>query len=122
MRDQVLMAVGRNGGDAGRRWALDRARDRGLDVETRKQALFWAEQGGVPTADLLAAYEGMDDRRMREHALFVISRRDEPAARDKLLAIARSDADRGLRKTALFWLTQKRDPRAERLIAELIGK
>ena len=122
MRDQVLMAVGRNGGEAGRRWALGRARDGALDVETRKQALFWAEQGGVPTAELLAAYDGIDDRRMREHALFVLSRRDEAAARDKLLAVARSDADRGLRRTALFWLTQKRDPRAERLIAELIGK
>jgi HEAT repeat protein len=122
MRDQVLMAVARNDGESGRRWALERARDGSLDVETRKQALFWAEQGGASTAELIATYDGIRERELREHALFVLSRRDEPAARDKLLAIARGDEDRGLRKTALFWLTQKRDPRAARLIEELIGK
>jgi hypothetical protein len=101
---------------------LERARDASRGVEGRKQALFWAEQAGAPTAELLALYDALDDRRLREHALFVLSRRDEDAARDRLLAVARSDADRGLRKTALFWLTQQKDPRAERLIAELLGR
>jgi HEAT repeat protein len=126
MQDQVLMVVARNGGAVGLRWALDRARDASLGTEARKQALFWAEQGGATTAELIAVYDGLGagggDRALREHALFVLSRRDEGAARDKLLAIARADADRGLRKTALFWLTQKRDPRAEQLVAELLGK
>jgi hypothetical protein len=122
MRDQVLMAVGRGGGAAGRRWALDRARDTSLDLETRKQALFWAEQGGATAAELIAVYDSAGDRALREHALFVLSRRDDAAARDKLLSVARGDADRGLRKTALFWLTQRGDPRAQQLIAELIAR
>jgi hypothetical protein len=122
LQDQVLMAVAQRGGAAGRRWALDRARDASLPRNAREQALFWAEQGGVPTAELIAAWDALDDRRLKDHGLFVLSQRDEPAARDKLLAVARADGDRQLRKTALFWLTQRRDPRAERLVRELLER
>jgi hypothetical protein len=122
LREQVLMAVAQRGGHAGARWALGRARDAALPRAVREQAFFWAGQGAAPSAELIAAYDGLDDRALKEHALFVLSQRADRPARDKLAAVARGDADRGLRSTALFWLTQQKDPRAERLVEEALQR
>jgi hypothetical protein len=59
---------------------------------------------------------------MQEHILFIYSQRREPAAVDKLMSIARSDANTEMRKKALFWLGQKNDPRVKAFILELINK
>lgn len=116
LREQVLMAVAQRGGAGGARWALGRARDVALPRAVREHAFFWAGQGAVPSAELVAAYDALDDRELQAHALFVLSQREDRLARDKLAAVARGDADRALREKALFWLTQQKDPRAERLI------
>ena len=62
----------------------------------------------------------MTDREMREQLIFVYSQRDEPAAVDKLLEIARKDPDTELRKKALFWLGQSDDPRAAKALQDII--
>jgi hypothetical protein len=54
--------------------------------------------------------------------IFVYSQRREPAAVDKLMDIAKSDADIEMRKQALFWLGQKNDPRVKQFILDLIRK
>jgi HEAT repeat protein len=89
-------------------------------METRKQALFWAGQGGASVADLTSLYNTMDEREMREQLIFVYSQREEPAAVDKLLEIARRDSDAELRKKALFWLGQSDDPRAAKALQDII--
>ena len=73
-----------------------------------------------PVADLTALYAAMTDREMREQLIFVYSQRDEPAAVDKLLDIARRDPDAELRKKALFWLGQSDDPRAAKALQDII--
>jgi hypothetical protein len=118
MREQVLMAVAQGGGPAGARWVLGRARDAALPRAVREHAFFWAGQGAVPSAELVSAYEALDDGELQAHALFVLSQREDRPARDKLVAVARGDTDRELRDKALFWLTQQKDPRAERLVEE----
>lgn len=122
LREQALMAVAQGGGSAGARWVLGRARDAELPRAVREHAFFWAGQGAVPSSELVAAYDALDDRLLKEHALFVLSQREDRPARDKLAAVARGDADRKLRGTALFWLTQQKDPRAERLIEESVQR
>jgi HEAT repeat protein len=52
--------------------------------------------------------------------IFVYSQREEPAAVDKLLEIARKDPDAELRKKALFWLGQSDDPRAAKALQDII--
>jgi hypothetical protein len=54
--------------------------------------------------------------------LFIYSERREPAAVDKLMAIAKSDPNSELRKQALFWLGQKNDPRVRQFLRDLIIK
>jgi HEAT repeat protein len=62
----------------------------------------------------------MPDREMREQLIFVYSQRDEPAAVDKLLDIAKREPDVELRKKALFWLGQSDDPRAAKALQDII--
>ena len=108
---------------AGGRWLIERALDEREPLELRKKALFWAGQRDeTPTADLARVYRDADQSALREHAIFVLSQRDEEAAIDELLRIARSGSDAELRGKALFWLAQKDDPRIKKLIADLVLK
>jgi HEAT repeat protein len=52
--------------------------------------------------------------------IFVYSQRDEPAALDKLIDIAKNDPNQELRKRALFWIGQSQDSRAVQALQEVI--
>ena len=73
-------------------------------------------------ADLGTLYNTLDDPAMREQLIFVYSQRDEPAAVDKLLEIARRDPNPEMRKKALFWLGQSDDPRAAKALEDIIAQ
>jgi HEAT repeat protein len=120
LRKKVLFSLSQMGGRENLKWLVDVARDKTQPVETRKQALFWAGQGGAPLADLTSLYNASDDREMKDQLIFVYSQRAEPAALDKLLEIARRDPDPELRRKALFWLGQSDDPRAAKAIQDII--
>jgi len=120
LRNRVLFSISQAGGAENGRWLLGVAKDAKQPIELRKQALFWAGQGGASIADLTGLYGAMPDRDMREQLIFVYSQRDEPAAVDKLLDIARREPDKELRKKALFWLGQSSDPRAAKALQDII--
>jgi HEAT repeat protein len=120
LRKKILFSVSQMGGAENAKWLIGVARDRTQPVETRKQALFWAGQGGAALADLMGLYNTFDDREMKEQLIFVYSQRDEPAAVDKLLEISKRDPDPELRKKALFWLGQSDDPRAAKALQDII--
>ncbi len=122
LREKIIFSLSQQKSAENSRWLLDRARDEREDLELRKQALFWAGQGGAPIADLVAAYDRMPDREMKEQLIFVYSQRKDPAAVDKLFDIARRDPDPELRKKAIFWLGQSRDPRAVQFLGDLINQ
>ncbi|HEX3234775.1 MAG TPA: HEAT repeat domain-containing protein [Gemmatimonadales bacterium] len=122
LRNKILFSVSQAGGPENVRWLLGIARDATQPLELRKQALFWAGQTGASMADLAGLYTSMTDRAMREQLIFVYSQREEPAAVDKLLDIAKSDSDPELRKKALFWLGQSDDPRAAKALQDIIEK
>jgi HEAT repeat protein len=120
LREKILFSISQMGGAENGKWLVGVARDRAHPIEIRKQALFWAGQGGAPIADLTSLYTAFDDREMKDQLIFVYSQRDEPAAVDKLLDIARRDPDAELRKKALFWLGQSDDPRAAKALQDII--
>ena len=120
LREKVLFSLSQSGGNDNVRWLLGVAKDGTQPVELRKKALFWAGQADAPIADLTALYGSMPDREMREQLIFVYSQRDEPAAVDKLLDIAKREPDVELRKKALFWLGQSDDPRAAKALQDII--
>jgi hypothetical protein len=114
------MTVSQGDDPAGARWLLDRARDERQPVEMRRKAVFWAGQGHAPVADIVSLYRDVQEPRLKEHAIFVLSQRDEDSAVDALMNIARNDENRAMRSKALFWLAQKNDPRVTKMIADLV--
>ena len=120
LREKVLFSLSQSGGAENARWLLGIAKDATQTIELRKKALFWAGQSDASIADLTGLYDGMKGREMREQLVFVYSQRDEPAAVDKLMDIARRDPDTELRKKALFWLGQSDDPRAAKALQDVI--
>jgi HEAT repeat protein len=120
LKKKVLFSLSQMGGPENGRWLLGVAKDNAQSIEMRKQALFWAGQGGVSIGEMTALYSGVTDREMREQLIFVYSQRDEPAALDKLIEIAKRDPDPDLRKRALFWLGQSEDSRAVQALQDII--
>jgi HEAT repeat protein len=122
LKAKVLFSVAQTGTDEGRRWLLDVARNPKESLEQRKQALYWASQGGARTEDVARVYSTSTERELREQVLFVLSQRADRAAADRLVDVARHDPDPELRKKALFWLGQMDDPRSAELLQEIIEK
>jgi HEAT repeat protein len=120
LREKVLFSLSQSGGSDNVHWLLGIAKDGAQPTELRKKALFWAGQADASIADLTALYASMPDREMREQLIFVYSQRDDPAAVDKLLDIAKREPDVELRKKALFWLGQSNDPRAAKALQDII--
>jgi TolA-binding protein len=124
LKEKVLFAVSQSRAEDSMRWLLDIALNERESIELRKKALFWAGQSrGAPTADFVALYDRVQDREIKDQLIFVFSQRSrDPAAMDKLFAIAKSEPDRELRKKAIFWIGQSRDPRAAQFLQELINQ
>jgi HEAT repeat protein len=122
LREKIIFSLSQQRSAENASWLLERARDESEDIELRKQALFWAGEGGAPIADLVAIYERMPGREMREQLIFVYAQRKDPAATDKLFTIARSDPDPELRTRAIFWLGQSKDPRVAQFLSDLINE
>jgi hypothetical protein len=109
---------------AAAKWLIDVARDKSFDIDTRKNALFWAgQQKSFDLSQLADVYaQSKGDEEMQRQVIFVYSQRTEPAAVDQLMSIAKSDPSLAMRKQALFWLGQKNDPRIKQFILDLINK
>jgi len=120
LKDRVLMTVSQGDDAAGAKWLIDRARDERQPVEVRRKAVFWAGQGHARVSDIVSLYRDVQEPRLKEHVIFVLSQRDEDSATDALMDIARNDADRTMRRKALFWLAQKNDPRVAKMIADIV--
>ena len=104
---------------------LRMARDNGVPLETRKQAVFWLSQAAGEEATRGLDSIAVDDRgelEVREQAVFALSQRPADEGVPALIRIARANPHPELRKKALFWLGQSEDPRALTLFEEILGK
>ena len=79
-------------------------------------------QSNYPLSELATLYDRMPNREMKEQLIFVYSQRNEKAAVDRLMQIARTEPDRELKKKAIFWLSQSSDPRVAEFLASLLEK
>jgi HEAT repeat protein len=122
LREQILFGMSQIEDPEATGWLLDRARDASLDMELRKNALFWAAQRDLDVSELMSLYDSMDRREMREQILFGLSQMDSPEAVDALMEIARSDPDPEIQENAIFWLGQSDDPRVAEFLLELIRR
>src|SRR5262245_45019283 len=95
LRDKITFAVGQSATPEGTAWLLDLARDKTVDTETRKNAIFQVSQRKALALEGLSALydQSKGDSEIQEQILFAFSQRREPAALDKLMAVAKSDPD-----------------------------
>ena len=123
LKEKILFSLSQQRGSGNDRWLMEVAVNPRESLELRKKALFWAGQTGVATSEFASLYDRMNDTELKDQIIFVFSQRGrDPAAMDKLFAIARADRDPELRKKAIFWLGQSRDPRAQKFLEDLINR
>jgi hypothetical protein len=119
LKERAVSALARQKGSAP--WLLEIARDPREPLEVRKSAFGQASRAATP-AELIAMWDATREKELRESLVLALSRRKEPEALDKLIAIARSDADRDIRKSAVYWVARSNEPRALAFLQELIEK
>ncbi|MDF1505340.1 HEAT repeat domain-containing protein, partial [Roseisolibacter sp. H3M3-2] len=102
-------------------WLFQVARDGREAIEVRKTAFAYASRNAT-LPQLVELWDATKERELKEPLLVALSRRKEPEALDKLIAIARNEQDRELRKNAVYWLSRSNEPRALAFIQELIDK
>jgi hypothetical protein len=124
LKKKIVFSVSQTNLPAATQWLLDLAKDKSLEMDVRKDAIFFVSQRRSMDFDQLSTIydQAKGEDEMQEHILFVFSQRREPAAVDKLMAVAKSDASIEMRKKALFWLGQKNDPRVRQFLKDLINK
>jgi HEAT repeat protein len=121
---QIIQAVVGLRSPEATQWLIDMAKDKTLDPESRKNAIYWAgQQRTVDLDQINTIYEqARGDNEVQTQVIYVYSQRKESAAVDKLMAIAKNDSNIEMRKQALYWLGKKNDPRIQQFIRDLIMK
>ncbi len=120
LKEKAIFAIAQSRRPEDQRWLIEMAKDGRTSIELRKQAIFWSSQSGGGAADLDDLYRGLVDRELKEQVIFALAQTKDPAAVDKLIAIAKNDPDKELRKRALFWLGQSRDPRVVNVLEQML--
>lgn len=121
LKERAIFAISQIGGPENQAWILGIAHDTNAPARVRKQAIFWAAQGGAPTEALIRIYDTVDEREIREYLLFALSQRADEAAIDHLIRIAQNDPSTAMRERALFWLARSNDPRVPELIRAILS-
>jgi HEAT repeat protein len=123
VQERILFAIGQSDDAGSSQFLMEVARNQNAPIESRKKALFWMSQREeTSAADIGALYGTFADREIKEQLIFALSQKDQKAATDKLIDIARREPDKELRKRAIFWLSQSDDPRVAEILAEFLEK
>jgi HEAT repeat protein len=122
LKGAIIQSIAQIRSEENARWLMGIVRNANEELESRKQALFWMGNSGAPLEPMIELYSTLTDLELKEHLIFVLSQRDDRAAIDKLIDIARTEPNRELRGKAIFWLGQKRDPRVQQLLMEIINQ
>jgi HEAT repeat protein len=122
VRKKILFALSQMRGVGNDRWLLNIALDTANSEDVRGHALWTAGQAGIAGGELVAVYDRLTDREVKEKLIWVMSESRDRVATDKLIDIATKDRDMEMRKKALFWLGQKNDPRIRQIISDILTK
>lgn len=121
VKERILSAVGRVGGDANSQWLLTLARNEDEPLESRTEALSQAGRT-MDVATLVRLYDASSQRPIRQTVIELLSERKEPEALDKIVDIAKNGTDPTMRREAISILARSKDPRASKLLLQLVDK
>ena len=118
----ILSSVGRMGGAANDQWLLGIVKNREEDTSLRREALSRLRTSALSIDDLGKLFDALSERELRYAVVSQLAGRDDSAATDKLIEIARSGTDPQVRRQAISALARKKDPRTTKLLLELLEK
>jgi len=107
LRERIIKSVTEGGGSETTAWLKGIVRDPKENSGLRERAVRSLAESGVPTADLVALYDSVSDRAVRDRLVNILAERGDRAARDKLRSIATDDPDEDLRRRATRKLAEK---------------
>ena len=122
VKTSIISALARIGGPANDQWLIGLVRNRDEDLSLRREAINRLRPSNLSVADLGRLFDAVAERDLRHGILNQLARREEDAATDKLIEIARSGTDPEIRRSAIQALARKKDPRSTRLLMELVEK
>lgn len=133
LREAIMRAIVNQHSAESTNFLLGIARDKGRDLETRRQALYVVGQAirnndsgtsaGIDLPKLLSLYDDFSGQlEMQDRAIDMISQRQESAATDKLLDIAKNEKNIELRRKALLRVGQRRDPRVREFLLQVLAQ
>ncbi len=122
-REEIVVSISRFGSDESRRWLLDLIADDKNLTSVRETALsMLMGDSDVRTRDLVEIYDTVPDIELRKTAIWLLSKKGDSAADQKLIEIAKEEKNAELRLEAVRWMSQTDDPRAIEILEELIGE
>jgi HEAT repeat protein len=122
VKSAIISSVARIGGTASDQWLLGLAKNRDEDIGLRREALARIRTSALSVDDLGKLFDALSERELRSAVVSQLATREEPAATDKLIEIARSGTDPVIRRQAIGALARKKDPRATKLLLDLVEK
>ncbi|MGE0440161.1 MAG: HEAT repeat domain-containing protein [Gemmatimonadales bacterium] len=122
IRRAIVETMARSSGPEIDSWMAGLVRDLDEDMRVRSAALSRLGRPTVAVEELTRLYDGLSERELRSSLVRLLGEREEPAATDKLISIAKSGTDPRIRQTAISLLSKKKDPRIDKILAEIVEK
>ncbi len=122
VKNAILETMGASETSAGDQWLMGIVRNPNEATRYRQAAMSRLRRQDVSLEELGKLYDGLSERELRGEIIRILGQREEPAATDKLLEIARTGTDPNLRRSAISALARKNDPRTTKLLLELVEK
>jgi hypothetical protein len=122
VKNAILETIGSSETAGGDQWLMSIVRNPNEETRYRQAAMSRLRRPDVSLDELGKLYDGLSERELRGEIIRIMGQREEPAATDKLLDIARTGTDPNLRRAAISALARKNDPRTTKLLLELVEK
>ena len=124
IKNAIISVIGRTGGAQNDQWLMAVVRNGNEDSSLRGEAL--SRMKSLSIDDLGKLYESLTERQFRSAVVSQLASRDEPAATEKLIDIAKTSTDPSIRSRAVQALTRRakdgKDPKATAFIRELVER
>ncbi|MHB1327618.1 MAG: HEAT repeat domain-containing protein [Gemmatimonadales bacterium] len=122
IKTAILEAVAGSSSSSADQWIMGIVRNGNEDIRYRRSALSRLRRSDIPVEELGKLYDSLDERDLRSTMVSILGSREEPAATDKLIEIAKTGTDPSIRRMAINVLAKKNDPRTTRLLLELVER
>jgi hypothetical protein len=108
LQERIVKSVAEAGGSDTNAWLERIIRDSKESSTLRERAVRSLAESSASTPELVALYDSVADRAVRDRLVSILAERGDKAARDKLRSIATGDPDEDLRRRATRKLAESK--------------